>query len=84
MRIAIIGAGGVGGYYGAKLAQAGHDVTLLARGEHLEATRKNGMAAGDSELTALSRAQREMLRNSATAGPFYWAGFVDIDDGAGK
>lgn len=43
MRIAIIGAGGVGGYYGALLAQAGHDVTLLARGEHLAAIRKNGM-----------------------------------------
>lgn len=47
MRIAIIGAGGVGGYYGAKLAQAGHDVTLLARGEHLDAIRKNGIVIKD-------------------------------------
>ena len=49
MRIAIIGAGGVGGYYGAKLAQAGHDVRLLARGEHLDAIRKNGMVIKDHD-----------------------------------
>ncbi len=51
MRIAIIGAGGVGGYYGAKLTQAGHDVTLLARGDHLEAIRKNGMVIKDHDRT---------------------------------
>jgi len=51
MRIAIIGAGGVGGYYGAKLAQAGHEVTLLARGEHLDAIRKNGMVIKDHHST---------------------------------
>lgn len=51
MRIAIIGAGGVGGYYSAKLTQAGHDVTLLARGEHLEAIRRNGMVIRDHGAT---------------------------------
>jgi len=50
-RIAIIGAGGVGGYYGARLAQAGHDVTLLARGEHLDAIRENGMVIKDHDGT---------------------------------
>ena len=34
MRIAVIGAGGVGGYFGGRLAQAGHDVTFVARGAH--------------------------------------------------
>lgn len=43
MKIAIIGTGGVGGYFGAKLAQAGFDVTFLARGEHLKAIQKNGL-----------------------------------------
>jgi 2-dehydropantoate 2-reductase len=43
MRFAIMGAGGVGGYYGAKLAQAGHDVTCIARGDHLRAIRARGM-----------------------------------------
>jgi 2-dehydropantoate 2-reductase len=43
MKIAIIGTGGVGGYFGAKLAKAGFDVSFLARGEHLSAMRNNGL-----------------------------------------
>jgi 2-dehydropantoate 2-reductase len=43
MKIAIIGTGGVGGYFGGKLAKAGYDVTFLARGEHLSAIQKNGL-----------------------------------------
>nr|WP_321411810.1 2-dehydropantoate 2-reductase [uncultured Carboxylicivirga sp.] len=43
MHIAIIGTGGVGGYFGAKLAQAGNKVTFVARGEHLKAIQKNGL-----------------------------------------
>jgi len=43
MKFAVLGAGGVGGYYGARLAQAGHDVTLVARGEHLDALRRDGL-----------------------------------------
>ncbi|HOZ14214.1 MAG TPA: 2-dehydropantoate 2-reductase [Tenuifilaceae bacterium] len=43
MKIAIIGTGGVGGYFGAKLAQAGNDVTFLARGEHLRTIQNNGL-----------------------------------------
>jgi 2-dehydropantoate 2-reductase len=43
MEIAVIGAGGVGGYYGGVLARAGHRVTLLARGEHLTAIRQRGL-----------------------------------------
>jgi 2-dehydropantoate 2-reductase len=43
MRIAIIGAGGLGGYYGGMLARAGEDVTFIARGAHLDALRANGL-----------------------------------------
>lgn len=43
MRIAILGAGGVGGYYGGMLARSGHDVYLLARGENLAALRRKGL-----------------------------------------
>jgi 2-dehydropantoate 2-reductase len=43
MRFAIFGAGGVGGYFGGKLAQAGEDVTFIARGEHLKAIREHGL-----------------------------------------
>jgi 2-dehydropantoate 2-reductase len=44
MRIAVMGAGGVGGYFGARLAKAGHEVAFIARGRHLAAMRQNGLA----------------------------------------
>jgi 2-dehydropantoate 2-reductase len=43
MRFAILGSGAVGGYYGALLARAGHDVTFIARGAHLTAIRESGL-----------------------------------------
>ncbi|NQW24247.1 MAG: 2-dehydropantoate 2-reductase [SAR202 cluster bacterium] len=43
MRIAIFGAGGIGGYLGGRLSQAGEEVVLIARGEHLEAIREHGL-----------------------------------------
>jgi len=56
MRIAIMGAGAVGGYFGAQLAAAGHDLVFIARGKHLEALRRHGLrvqsADGDLQVTA--------------------------------
>ncbi len=43
MNIVVFGAGGVGGYFGGKLAQAGNDVTFIARGKHLQAIKSNGL-----------------------------------------
>ncbi len=43
MRIAIFGTGGVGGYFGGRLAQAGEDVTFIARGQHLAAMQAHGL-----------------------------------------
>ncbi|MBK7839677.1 MAG: hypothetical protein IPJ49_18815 [Candidatus Obscuribacter sp.] len=43
MKIAIMGTGGVGGLFGARLAAAGGDVTFIARGEHLKAIQQNGL-----------------------------------------
>ena len=43
MRVLVMGAGGVGGYYGGLLARAGHDVTFVARGAHLQALQRNGL-----------------------------------------
>jgi 2-dehydropantoate 2-reductase len=43
MRIVVMGSGGTGGFFGAKLARAGEDVTFVARGAHLAALRANGM-----------------------------------------
>lgn len=54
MKIAIVGAGGVGGYFGARLAAAAEDVTFIARGAHLAAMQKHGLrvrsARGDVHL----------------------------------
>ena len=43
MRIVVYGTGGVGGYFGGRLAQAGEEVTFVARGEHLRAIKANGL-----------------------------------------
>ena len=52
MRIAVMGAGGVGGCLGGLLAKSGNDVYLIARGEHLESIRENGLKIirADSEF----------------------------------
>lgn len=58
MRIAVVGVGGVGGYFGARLAASGQDVSLIARGSHLEAMCSNGLRvespAGDLHLKTVS------------------------------
>ena len=58
MRIAVIGAGGVGGAFGAALAKAGADVTFVARGAHLNAMRERGLRIeGGRGETVLNPAQ---------------------------
>ena len=49
MRIVVFGTGGVGGFFGGRLAHAGEDVTFIARGEHLSAIKANGLKV-DSTL----------------------------------
>ncbi len=55
IKIAVLGAGGVGGYFGGRLAAAGHEVSFVARGEHLAALRRDGLAvesvAGDFSVS---------------------------------
>lgn len=54
MHIVVMGSGGVGGYFGARLAQAGGQVSFIARGRHLEALRSKGLTVksvlGDAQL----------------------------------
>ncbi|MFC0004737.1 2-dehydropantoate 2-reductase [Micromonospora siamensis] len=54
LRVTVVGAGGIGGYFGGRLAAAGHEVGFLARGAHLEALRGQGLTvhgpAGDVVL----------------------------------
>jgi 2-dehydropantoate 2-reductase len=68
MRFAILGSGAVGGYYGAKLARAGHDVTFIARGAHLAAIRERGLTVISpmlGDFTVRARAED----NTAKVGP---------------
>jgi len=62
MKLCIYGAGAIGGYLGVELALAGFEVTLIARGPHLEAIRRNG-------LTLLIGGERKTARVLATSEP---------------
>lgn len=68
MKIAVIGAGGVGGYFGARLMEAGHEVSFIARGGHLMALRENGLtiqgAAGELSLRRI-----HATRDPSAVGP---------------
>jgi len=67
MKIAVLGSGAVGGYYGVLLARAGHEVTFIARGAHLAAIRSSGLRVrgplGDWQVRA--RAEHD----TAVVGP---------------
>jgi 2-dehydropantoate 2-reductase len=68
MRIAVIGAGGIGAIYGAALAKAGAEVTFVARGAHLAAIRENGLRVeGDRGETLMRPAQA--TDDIASVGP---------------
>ena len=60
MRVVVVGAGGVGGYFGTRLAAAGHEVTFVARGRHLAAIREHGLVV---------RSPLGEFRSAATAVP---------------
>jgi 2-dehydropantoate 2-reductase len=69
MRIAIMGAGGVGGYLGGRLAAGGQDVTFIARGTHLAAIRQRGLrieSAGRGDVTIEPATASD---DPATVGP---------------
>src|SRR5690242_18140579 len=58
MRILVVGAGGVGGYFAARLARSGADLTVAARGEHGRLLRERGLTietGGQSETVALPK-----------------------------
>lgn len=69
MKIVIVGSGGVGGYFGARLARAGEDVTFVARSAHLQAIREHGLrirSAVDGEWSVQATAV-ETLEGHAPA-----------------
>ena len=55
MSIAVFGVGGAGGYFGARLAQAGHDTVFIARGAHLAAIREHGLTVATDGETFIVR-----------------------------
>jgi len=55
MRFVIVGAGGIGAYFGGELARAGHEVTLFARGAHLDALRTRGLTVRTPEGEFVAR-----------------------------
>ena len=57
MRIAVMGAGAVGGYLGALLARAGHEVSLIARGPHLQAIQGSGLHVRSEQGNFTTRVQ---------------------------
>ena len=68
MRIAILGSGGVGGYFGGRLAAAGADVTFLARGAHLDAMRARGLRI-ESPKGSVHIADTKAAGDPAEVGP---------------
>ena len=68
MKVAVVGAGGVGGYFGGLLARAGHDLTFVARGEHLDAIRRNGGLRVESQNDGDFHAPGKGVENTAEAG----------------
>ena len=72
MKITVVGAGAIGGLVGVKMAMAGHDVTLIDQGDHLEAIRKNGLKLimGDGET--------HLLKDARATDSFAEAGKTDL------
>jgi 2-dehydropantoate 2-reductase len=68
MRIAIFGTGGVGGYFGGRLAAAGGDVAFIARGAHLQALRERGLRI-ESPLGNLHLARVQATDDPSSIGP---------------
>ncbi|NJM34612.1 MAG: 2-dehydropantoate 2-reductase [Rhodomicrobium sp.] len=68
MRIAIMGSGGIGGYFGARLALSGSDVTFIARGRHLAAMREHGLRI-ESELGDMHLTDVKATDDPAAIGP---------------
>jgi 2-dehydropantoate 2-reductase len=68
MRIAIMGSGGIGGYFGTRLALSGADVTFIARGRHLAAMREHGLRV-ESELGDMHLADVKATDDPGAVGP---------------
>ena len=69
MKICVVGAGAIGGLLGAKLAAAGEDVTLIARGPHLEAIRARGLEVTMQDGSVIRAADVAATSDMGECGP---------------
>ncbi len=69
MKIAVMGSGGVGGFYGGRLAHAGADVTFVARGKHLAAMREHGLLIENAAQGNIHLPRVKVTDDPATIGP---------------
>jgi 2-dehydropantoate 2-reductase len=85
MKIGVVGAGGVGGYYGARLALAGAEVGLIARGDHLAAIRERGLRvrADDRNFTVRVPASDDPAEIGACDAVLFCVKSYDTDQAAG-
>lgn len=65
----MMGSGGVGGYFGGRMAAAGHDVIFIARGAHLDAIRKDGLRIESRDLADATILPANATDDPAEAGP---------------
>jgi len=68
MKILVMGSGGVGGFYGGRLAHSGCDVTFIARGAHLEAMRKGGLIIENAQQGDIQLPHVKVTDDPAQAG----------------
>ena len=69
MRIAMMGSGGVGGFFGGRLARAGQDVSFIARGAHLAALRERGLTIENEPQGDIHVANVRATDDPASIGP---------------
>jgi 2-dehydropantoate 2-reductase len=72
MRLAVLGSGGIGGYYGALLEKGAHDVAFIARGAQLEALQQRGLTVrtpeGESTIPVTAVAAKARSSSASSAG----------------
>jgi len=69
MKIAMMGSGGVGGFFGGRLAHAGYDVSFIARGKHLEAMRRHGLTLENEAQGEIRIPRVHATDHPASLGP---------------
>jgi len=86
MRVAVIGAGGIGGLYGGVLARAGHHVSLLARGDHLRAIQQHGLRIQSAQFGTFTVQPEIASRDPGELGladlVLFAVKTYDLDEGA--